>query len=325
MILIVSNREDLTSDFVVKELSNRGLPFARLNTDEFPAFGLGIVSFGFDDLPRKLIRWNNRIDPLDFNRVRAILYRRPVAPVPDETIEEPGIRRFCTDESYDFLRGLWLSLPCHWMSHPEAIRKAEHKIYQLNIAQSLSFVVPKTVITNDPSEVMGLFESCVHGIVIKPLYLGFIDSPSGRQCIFTTIVSPSDLKDSESIRVVPSIFQERILKRYDVRVTIVGERIFAAKIEAHSLPSNIPDWRFLPIQDLKHEKHRLPVDVENACFELVTRLDLDFGAIDLGVDEEGNYVFFEINPNGQWAWLETVLGFRISGAIVDRLTAKSRS
>jgi len=318
MILLISNTKDFTTDFVVQEISRRSLPFTRLNTDEFPTLAYGTISIN-DGYSRRTIHWKNRNHVLDFEQVTAVLYRRPVPPVPDEAIIDPGIRRFCIDESYDFLRGLWLSLKCHWISNPEAIRKAEHKVYQLGIAQNLPFLIPKTLITNDPSETRAFFKNCSNGIIIKPLYLGFVNSAEGDKNIFTSLVSKDDLNEIESICLAPSIFQERVIKNFDIRVTIVGDELFVAKIETDSLPPNIPDWRFAPIQKLHHSEYKLPLEIESACFELVKRLGLDFGAIDLAVDNKGRYVFFEINPNGQWAWLETTLGFPISKAIVDRL------
>lgn len=322
MILIITNTQDLTSDFVVRELTRRRLPFARLNTDEFPTLALGTASFVHGS-SQYTLRWENRTRVLDFREVTAILYRRPVPPVVDANLVNPAIRRFSIDESYDFLRGIWLSLDCFWISHPEAIRKAEHKLVQLRTAQSLSFVVPRTVVTNDPLEARGLFESCGQGIIIKPLYMGFIDDPDQPRTIFTSVVSQGDIEDIETIRLAPSILQEAIAKRFDVRVTVVGDKVFSAKIEAQSLPPGIPDWRFASMDQLKHSHYTLPKSVENACVELVQQLGLEFGAIDLAVDKEGNHVFFEINPNGQWAWLETELGFPISAAIVDHLSAGS--
>jgi len=319
MILIITNTQDLTSDFVVREISRRNLSFARLNTDEFPSLGFGFTSFGLNESPQRIIRWKNRKKILDFKQVTSILYRRPVSPIPEVTIQNPIIRKFCIDESYDFLRGLWLSNKCHWMSYPEAIRKAEHKVYQLEVAQNMPFIIPKTIITNDPFEVRNFFYKCKNGMIIKPLYLGFINNPKNPQNIFTSIVTENDLEDVESVSFAPSIFQERVLKQYDIRVTVVGERVFTAKIETNDLPANIPDWRFAATEKLHHEKYILPNEIEDICIELVKRLELDFGAIDLAFDNEGNYVFFEINPNGQWAWLESLLGFPISEAIVNRL------
>ena len=163
------------------------------------------------------------------------------------------------------------------------------------------------------------FYTCTNGLIVKPLYLGFIDDPKSPQTIFTSEVSEKDLQDIDSVCFAPSIFQEKVLKTFDLRVTVIGEKIFTAKIETNTLPLNIPDWRYASLNQLNHSVFTLPNEIEKACICLVKRLNLEFGAIDLAVDGNGDYWFFEINPNGQWAWLETLLSFPISKAIVDLL------
>jgi hypothetical protein len=102
-------------------------------------------------------------------------------------------------------------------------------------------------------------------------------------------------------------------------VTVVGERLFAARIDAE-LPLDVPDWRFLPVSKLVHSAHTLPDELNAACIALVKKLDLRFGAIDFAVDDRDVHYFLEINPNGQWAWLEELLHFPISKALVDLLS-----
>lgn len=323
MILIISNRLDFTADCVVREIRKRGLGFARLNTDEFPSQAYGIARFGDAKHPSRTLRWLNRDRTLDWNQVSAVLYRRPVPLVPPDGISEPALRQFCRDESYDFLRGLWFSLRCHWMSHPEAVRMAEHKVYQLGIAESIGLPVPRTLVSNDPGAILEFFHSCRKGMIVKPLYLGFIDDPANPQAIFTSVVSENDMAEIATAAAAPSIYQEQVDKVLDVRVTVVGERLFVAGIEAPTLPPNIPDWRYLPASELRHFEYQLPSGLAQACLELVRRLGLDFGAIDLAVDTAGSIHFLEINPNGQWVWLEDLLGFPICSAIVDRLASGS--
>ncbi len=318
MILIISNTQDLTVDFVVRELLNRKIPFLRLNTDEFPTVAYGLASFGPNNASQRVIYWNNRNKILDFDTVTAVWYRRPIPPVPARQIDNQAIRKFCIDESYDFLRGLWLSLDCYWMSNPEAIRIAEHKVTQMLMAQKLGFRIPRTVITNDPAKVKELFQQCRGGIVIKSLFLGFIKESDRPKYIYTSTISEKDIQDIESVRLAPSIYQEKISKKYDLRVTVVGEKVFVARIEAN-LPADIPDWRFASLDQLNHSVCSLPEEIHNACIQLVKSFQLEFGAIDLAVAEDGEYVFFEINPNGQWAWLENILQFPISSSIVECL------
>ncbi|HTG32945.1 MAG TPA: hypothetical protein VLB76_08425 [Thermoanaerobaculia bacterium] len=323
MILLVTNTHDITCDFIVRELQRRDRAFARLNLDEFPRFASGVITAGRGNPEQAEIRWSNRRKVLRLGEVASVLYRRPVPPVIDDAVRDEALRKFCTDESYDFLRGLLFTLECHWISNPEAIRKSEHKVYQMRVASKVGLTMPRTLVTNDPSEVLDFFEACSGNMVVKCIYMGFIDKQGAPETIFTSIVSREDLSDIDSVRLAPSIFQEYIYKQFDLRVTVVGERVFSAKIEA-ALPPNKPDWRACSIENLHHTPYLLPTSIERACIELVHLLGLDFGALDFVVDRNGNFYFLEINPNGQWAWLETILGLPISSALVDRLEGFGR-
>lgn len=324
MLLIITNTQDLTADFVVREISRRGLPFARLNTDEFPIHAVAWTTFQADCVPEAVLEWSNRERILDWSTVTAVWYRRPVPPVLAPEVTDPGLRKFCTDESYDFLRGLWYVLKCFWISHPDSIRRAEHKLVQLREAQRCGFLIPRTVVTNCPEKVLELSVGCPTGIVVKPLYVGFLTHGEEEKFVYTTRISEDDLADSQAIRLAPSIYQELVLKVADIRVTVVGTRVFSARIQAPELPPHIPDWRYADHQQLQHSTYELSTAEQQKCIQLVRCLGLEFGAIDYALDQAGRHVFLEINPNGQWAWLETVLGFDISAAIVDHLVAGGR-
>lgn len=109
----------------------------------------------------------------------------------------------------------------------------------------------------------------------------------------------------------PVIYQPNVPKLFDVRVTIVGEEIFAAAIDSQVEPTARTDWR-QTAHDLKHERHSLPIEVERGCLRLMRELGLVFGALDFVLTPDGRYVFLEINPNGQWLWIEDKLGFPIT-------------
>ncbi len=319
MVLIITNTQDLTSDFIVKEINRRKIPFARLNTDEFPNMAIGNAYYS-NGLTKITMKWENRKKFLDFDKVTSVLYRRPIFPIPNPQIDDEAIRHFCIDECYEFLRGIWLSLDCFWMSHPESIRKAEHKLVQLKLAKKIGFIIPETLISNDPVEVTYFYRNLNKKMVIKPLYMGFVNYPGNPRNIYTSQVLEEDMKAIEDVRCTPSIFQEKIEKDFDVRVTVIGDKIFPVKIfTTKALPKHMPDWRCIPYQNLRYSIYTLPADVKEKCIELVNKLNLEFGAIDLAVDKEGNHVFFEINPNGQWAWLEESVGLPLSYEIVNRL------
>jgi len=119
--------------------------------------------------------------------------------------------------------------------------------------------------------------------------------------------------------LTPSIFQEYIEKDYELRITVVGERVFSAKVESQHNEKTKIDWRK---EKLKFTEYKLPDAISKKCVLLLKTLDLNFGAIDLIKTKSGEYIFLEINPNGQWAWIEFDTKLEISEAIISFLTQK---
>jgi glutathione synthase/RimK-type ligase-like ATP-grasp enzyme len=115
------------------------------------------------------------------------------------------------------------------------------------------------------------------------------------------------------------IFQQYVPKRVELRVTVVGRRVFAAEIDSQASRSTRHDWRHYDDPNVQYRIHTLPPEMARACVRLVEALGLSFGAIDLIQTPEGKYVFLEINPNGQWGWIEDLTGLPISDAIADWL------
>lgn len=241
----------------------------------------------------------------------------------------PAHAEYCLRESDWFIRGALYSMPLlsgvtAWMSHPASVQQAESKIYQLPVARSLGFHIPDTLITNDAAEVRRFYQEKGGQIVAKPLRLGYFDYGQKKTSVYTNKVEWSDLHDDVSIKVAPVIYQELIPKLYDIRVTVVGNRLFAAAIHSQDVLSALIDWRRSDTNELAHTVHTLPPQVSDSCLRLVKLLGLNYGALDLVLTPKNEYVFLEINPNGQWAWLEDELNLPISEEIANWLFAQSK-
>ena len=316
MILIVTNKQDLTADYVVLELTKRGTPFYRFNTEDFPTTTR--ITFVTMDGSCSCAIWDGR-QKIDVTAVRAAWYRRPGMPRIDACLGDTGYRDFAAAESQALLESFYRLLPCRWLNHPFAIALAESKPYQLDVARRLGFTVPPTVVTSSPEEVRRFFDACAGQVVTKPLKRAVLQIDGGESVIYTSLVLEEALEHLESVRFCPSIFQQQIDKKLDIRVTVVGERVFAVEIDSQAHAETVVDWRRNERIDVPHAEHSLPSEVRGSCLSLVRQLNLKFGAIDLVLGKDGVYYFLEINPNGQWAWMEERLGLPISEAIADEL------
>lgn len=314
--LIVTNQRDITSDYIVRELKRRGRSFFRLNTETLAtsdlAFSLQDDTFdlGFEDSRLRL------------SEVRSAYFRRPEIPALSSSLED-SYREYRTNEWLSALKSVYLYLGNRWFSHPSAILLAEDKPRQLRLAKSLGFAVPQTLISNSFNEIRQFGTGMT--VVGKPLRQALITSSSAEQVIYTTRLPEIAEADKEAISAAPAIYQTEIVKQRDLRVTVVGERVFAVAIDSQSRSETATDWRRGSVPDLAHELIELPADVEALCVRLVQQLDLRFGAIDLVLDAEGRHWFLECNPNGQWAWIENRTGAPISSAIVDEIERIGRA
>lgn len=315
-VLLVTASYDRAASLVEERLSRMGEPFFRLDTDRFPTEIKATYS------PELGFTYQDGEHQIKSDDVAAVWYRRNVAPSLPDTIDQYD-REFCAREQKAFIEGTLATLHgVRWLSHPSATAYAEHKLGQLTLAKKIGFSTPATAATNDPISVLRL--SGTGGLIAKSVKSGYVNSPDGFQAIFTTHLSQDDLRDLDGLDLAPATFQELILKESDIRVTIVGENLFAAKILSQERESSSIDWRATDDPDLKHERHVLPDEIASKCHEMVRALGLSFGAIDLVRTPEGNYVFLEINPNGEWLWLEYQLEFPIAQSIADWLTQGTR-
>ncbi|MEO9461894.1 MAG: hypothetical protein ABJ242_04075 [Marinomonas sp.] len=314
MILLVTNKRDVTTDFVVRELDARDIPFVRLNTEDIAS---GEVIF---DLATG--GWVVQVDDqtLALDAVTGAYYRRPVAPLVDTDPDDAAIAPYREGEWSAVLKSIWNELEGRWFNSPFAIMRAEDKPRQLKTAIKLGFKVPETILTNnlDRAVAFRAERSCIG----KPLRHALLDDAIGPgRVIFTNTIPLLNEDDRDAISLAPVILQSEIPKTCDIRVTVVGDRVFATRIGSQETADTKTDWRKGSNPALSHSSLVLEANTAERCRVLTRELGLGFGAIDLVEDVNGQLWFLEINPNGQWAWIETRTGAPISAAIVDVLCA----
>lgn len=321
MILIVSNREaDAHIRPVEDELKRRGAAFAVYDPASYPQSSVVTVEHTGRGMQRRL-SWAGA--DLAFEDINAVWYRRPgdfeLSPQL-RTGESSWLHMECSH----VFRALWEGSSALWVSKPSAIQRASLKLLQLDLAPTLGFTVPRFVITNEVDVARNFVASCRDGVVVKALANPAILDDKQAGAIYTHLLSSGDLEMIDAVRFGPTYLQEFVPKRLDVRVTVIGDRVFAIGIESTRQDRGQVDFRRAEIYDLPHRVINLPKPISRACRDLVQRLGLMFGAIDLLLTTSGEYVFLEINPNGQWHWLEQITGVPLTAALCDLLTGFPR-
>jgi glutathione synthase/RimK-type ligase-like ATP-grasp enzyme len=216
---------------------------------------------------------------------------------------------------------------CHWLSHPDAIDRARYKMEQLSRAARLGFTVPRTLVSNDPTRVREFLDECPDGAVYKVLTDPFLrlgpyldrvpDAEVTPVAVMTTRVDEGMRAALDSVRGVPCQFQEFVPKYSELRVTVIDGELFCAEVR---WPEAAPvDWR-VGGPDVDWRVAKLPEDVASRCLALVSSYGLAFGAIDLIRTPDGRYVFLEINPTGQFLFVQDkVPSLRMDEAVAASL------
>ncbi|MCP9958475.1 ATP-grasp ribosomal peptide maturase [Streptomyces sudanensis] len=306
-VLVCTESEDATADLVIAELNRRRVPVLRF--DPGRDFPVRVVL----DARIEAGGWAGRLTvgdrTADLSAVRALYHRRP-SPYPTGTGEQAA--RFAAQENRRGLGGVLGALPgCLYLSHPQAIARAEYKPAQLDAATRVGLTIPATLITNDPMEAKAF--SGAQPTIYKPLHAGAYeveDEPAG---IWAAPVEAGGIDGGVSHSA--HLFQAQVSKVADVRAVVVGEQVLSARITA---PPGVVDWR-AEYQNLTYEPITCPDGMGGALVRFLADFGLDFGAFDFAVTADGTWWFLECNPNGQWAWLEDAAGLPITHAIADLL------
>jgi hypothetical protein len=325
VLLIITSTTDVGSDYVVHRLHDRDLRFVRLNTNEYPSrFDVSLrVADGYSDLT--IMHEDGSIRSED---ITGVIFRRPVVPPVTEGVTEQDAA-FVEREHLELLRSLWRSIPQHlWLNHPNSLWLARNKYEQLQRASSMGLHIPETLVTSNPGTIQSFGREVGWPLVAKAVKHGFDFRSEGARLAVTRKISAADLDDIESCARSPMIVQQLVHKAVDLRITVVGDNVFSAAIHSQDAPETSTDWRAVHALgglDLEHTRHDLPEDIEEACIELARSYGLGFSAIDMAQARDGQYFFFEMNPNGEWVWIEQRLGYQICDTIIDRLLMKGRS
>jgi len=213
-----------------------------------------------------------------------------------------------------------------WLNPRLLSKKWQLKPLQLDLARKIGFMIPDTLFTHDPEKAIAFFDK--HDEIICKAVSRYSDEGNGEEeikVVYTNKITKDDLlTKKENIKVAPSTFQRMIPKSYELRVTVVGDRLFTVKLDSQSAENGKVDWR-RATEQVPHEPYVLDRDLHDKIMTYHAATGLIYGAYDLIVSEpNGDVYFLEVNPAGQWLWIENMTGLPISAAVADTLGELSR-
>ena len=326
MVLIVTNKEDVHPTPVIEYLNEKQIPVFRLNTEalltdyEFSWW----CSASDTDFYLKNIKNGLQVKG---SEITSIWERRPLAPAEllIENISEVNTHNL--EEARGFLSFLTYYLK-DVFSIGSVIydRVSASKMLQLKVGKDLGIKIPSTCFSNRKEEIIR-FSKQYESVILKSIENDNVWLGDEFEYVFyAQKVKSSDLinQPEEAFSQTVSFVQNYIEKAFELRITVVCDKVFACKIDSQLMSEEKGkiDWRQGYDYGLKHEVFSLPDTISTFCKQFLTKMNLHFGCFDFIVTPNGEYVFLECNPNGQWLWIELETGLKISTAIAKALIYK---
>ncbi|RMI30334.1 MvdC/MvdD family ATP grasp protein [Nocardia stercoris] len=302
-VLIVTETGDLHADAVAAVMRDRhGIDPIRLDMRDFPTES-GTFRIGASRSERTLSH------VLGLDGVGAVWWRRP-----HRCRVPTGIRsadnEFRQAECDGFLQGLLWSMPAVWVNDPGADRTATRKLVQLEAAVHAGLRIPETLVTNDPEEARRFVKSRSGAVIYKRTGTGRAEFSETR------VVSEPDLDRLDTIRSTPTTFQDYIEAACDLRVVWIDGTEWTVRIDSQSGAGRV-DSRLDTTVDFAPD--RLPAAVSRSLSTLMGTLGLAFGVVDIRLGADGEHYFLEVNPQGQFAYLEIKTGLPIVASLANFL------
>ena len=306
-ILFLTNKDDFATDYLIYRLKATDIPYLRINSDDITNFSVKYkipqnIEISFDNIDYCL------------TKVKSIYFRRAPTVFPDSS--DPINVNYINRERKEFFEGLYLSLDVKWINPIFKTYVAERKLYQLHIANRLGLKTPRTVVSNDPSFLSS--EALKKNIkcIIKPITHGLQITKNGAYSIYTSEITDIEPFHKNVLFESPVMIQEKIENYRDIRITVIGKNIFPVEIlKKESLEL---DWR-KPDIEKEYRLHSISNELKSKILEYNSYFDLIYSAIDFILTPSGEYIFLEINPAGEWVWLEKELNLPLSESIINEL------
>ncbi len=340
MVLIIGQKEDVHIQSVISCSKNTDIK--TINYADIP----DRLSFtlSFSDKPKASIYCKvTKTTVVDFSQVKSLWVRR--ISNPQITQLKGATHSYAQSEFNLLLRNINKLFPkIRTLGSPQDQINAQNKAWQKQIAADLGIRTPISYISNDLSYADKVFKDNDF-IYIKSfnkkvipidktwpqtILEGLHNKLSGsaeKYEVFNSIRSTMtclkfrDLKSTNANNShYPMILEKAIPKKYELRVTVVGEKIFACKIDSQKGSSaGKEDWR-TEVDQLPHSKYDLPNEIKQFCLNMLDKLNIKYGAFDFVVTPENEYYFLEVNPSGQWLWIDQKINAGISQAVADFLS-----
>ena len=248
----------------------------------------------------------DKCDSVLDNDYDVVWWRRARKPYIPKIAAHPGDYKFIVRENTLFYESLTYNMApkAWWVNTKDAANRANSKLLQLKVAMECGMTIPTTLCSNDPQDIRYfLLKHESDGVIYKPLCsnIWFEDN---LKMLYTSKISFLELPNNQLLQLSPGIFQKEIKKKYELRITCFGDFLVAAKLNSQCHQEGKIDWRAIHEGKMIIEPYTIHPALEQQIRKFMRKIGLVFGSFDFIVTPEDNYIFLEINEQGQFLWIE---------------------
>lgn len=316
-VVVITRDQDVTADLVCAELAAREVPVVRFDLADYPE-RLTQVAYLVNGRAHWTGALAGRHRDVDLESVRSVWYRKP-----SEFRFHEGLtateQQWCAAEAVHGFGGVLATIPAsRWCNHPHRSAEAELKPAQMAVAVASGLRVPATLLTNDPEQARDFCSThSTDGVIYKPLRGGPASEAGQRVALRATPVTAEQITDT--VRRTTHLFQARVPCDYAVRLTVVGSRLFAVRLDPPPGAEVTLDWRAYPTDEVIYTPIEVPTSVAAAMLRLMDAFGIRYAAPDFVVHDGRWWFIGDLNPGGQWGWIAAHTGLPIATAIADEL------
>ncbi|QDU94047.1 hypothetical protein [Lignipirellula cremea] len=323
VVLIHSSSDDVHAQSVARCLTEIGTVVHVLDRDR--CFKDWSISCGDDEIAVHLgthSRWTAE-------DIRSVHWRRDYIVEPAWVDWEgitPEVASFLADQRSIHVESAFkrLAASTPFINDISLNRTSSSKALQHHFARQCGLVVPATYIGSDPQQAEHFachLWASGRQCCTKNIESSHVTIEGVKHARLTRLFVEANLPNLQGLPACPMIFQEYIEKKYEYRVTVVGQEVYACRIDSQAAGGDTAvDWRNYNIPLTPHFAATLDSYLEDQLVTLVHDLGLTYGAIDLIENPQGDFYFLEVNSMGQWLWIEDLTELPISMAIARHLS-----
>ncbi len=311
-VLILTKKMDIESDLLGIQCLKNGIDYVKITEEDIPLnfhfefkigkfndsmLHLGKRKFNIDEIKIILFRY---FDPKFLNYYSGGVYQMYLA-----------------QQWYQAFNCLPIALDAIWINNPQRTFESENRLNQLLSAQRLGFSIPETLITNEMEAAKKFFKRFPKSTIVKVLHHHEIYLNQKSYRFLTNNIETSHLSKFNELTYAPVIFQKKIENDSEIRVTVINDKTFSCKISTIKEKRNFSDLHKIKEKELIFSEISLDKKIEKLCIKLNRKLGLLVSSIDFVQGKNGELLFLEINPIGDWNWIEKHTNLPITKSMFD--------